>query len=417
MENSATTFEPVTPCRIKRLVAMHVRIPLKRRVKHASFSRTENDTIIVRCELDNGVIGFGEGIPRNYVTGETVEDALQILRQTRTNNLLESSWSSISEAVGALSDLQLNTSGLTQPESVQGRHCFGNAARCAIEVALLDAVFQHFQQPLWKLIEFLPSLSSLIEIKDRVQYSTVITTSRLWKAVFTAAAFRYYKFAFGKVKLTTNSFRDKLLLSCLKTVLGKSMDLRVDANEAWTLDQLNQRFKTLKRFKISAVEQPVAHRDVASLTGVSKRLGLPIVLDESLCSRDDAERCIGEQLCDIFNLRISKCGGIIPCLQLAKLAHEAGLGYQLGCQVGETGILTAAGRHLACSLKGIKYLEGSYDRLLVAERLTTEDLTFKRGGWGRRIDGFGLGIQIDPEALKRVMIDEFELSPKTKAGH
>jgi muconate cycloisomerase len=101
--------------------------------------------------------------------------------------------------------------------------------------------------------------------------------------------------------------------------------------------------------------------------------------------------------CDLFNLRLSKCGGLIPSLRLAQLARRHGLGYQLGCQVGETGILSAAGRHFATSVDGLRYLEGSYDRHLVWERLTEEDITFRRrGGWAPALVGCGLGVTIDP---------------------
>src|SRR5205823_2850427 len=103
--------------------------------------------------------------------------------------------------------------------------------------------------------------------------------------------------------------------------------------------------------------------------------------------------------CDLFNLRLSKCGGFIPSIRLAQLAKRHGLGYQLGCQVGETAILSAAGRHFATSVKGIRYLEGSYDRHLVLERLSKEDITFRRGGWAPMLVGSGLGVTIDPAAL------------------
>ena len=126
------------------------------------------------------------------------------------------------------------------------------------------------------------------------------------------------------------------------------------------------------------------------------------MLDESLCSEVDARRAIEQGTCDLFNIRLSKCGGFLPSLKLAALAHQAGLGYQLGCQVGETGILSAAGRHFAASVANIRYLEGSYDRFLVKERLTVEDLTFGYGGYAPALAGPGLGVTVDEEALQRV---------------
>ena len=76
--------------------------------------------------------------------------------------------------------------------------------------------------------------------------------------------------------------------------------------------------------------------------------GMPIMLDESLCGMVDAEEAIAGGLCDLFNIRLSKCGGFIPSLRLVQVARRHGLGCQLGCQVGETAILSAAGRHFAC---------------------------------------------------------------------
>ena len=58
--------------KVVELTAYHVRIPLRKPIRHASHSRTETDNVLVRCVLDNRVEGFGEGVPRDYVTGETV---------------------------------------------------------------------------------------------------------------------------------------------------------------------------------------------------------------------------------------------------------------------------------------------------------------------------------------------------------
>ena len=124
--------------------------------------------------------------------------------------------------------------------------------------------------------------------------------------------------------------------------------------------------------------------------------------DESLCSLEDARQAIEYGTCDLFNIRLSKCGGLLPSLQIAAAANQAGLGYQLGCQVGETGILSAAGRHFATSVGDIRYLEGSYDRFLVKERLTNEDMTFGRGGYAPALTGPGLGVTVDERRLRDV---------------
>ncbi len=166
--------------------------------------------------------------------------------------------------------------------------------------------------------------------------------------------------------------------------LGSKIDLRIDANEAWRPAEVAERIRELEPFGITSVEQPVKHEDVACLAEVRKQVKTPIMLDESLCGEVDAERAVQHGWCDLFNLRLSKCGGFIPSLRLAQFAKRHGLGYQLGCQVGETAILSAAGRHFATSVNDLRYLEGSYDRHLVWERLSQEDITFRAAVAGRR---------------------------------
>ena len=58
-------------------------------------------------------------------------------------------------------------------------------------------------------------------------------------------------------------------------------------------------------------------------------------------------RAVRDSTADMFNVRLSKCGGIIPSLRIIGLAQRYGLGLQLGCHPGETAILSAAGRHVA----------------------------------------------------------------------
>jgi muconate cycloisomerase len=178
----------------------------------------------------------------------------------------------------------------------------------------------------------------------------------------------------------------------------------LDANEAWSVQETPQKIRELEPFGITSVEQPVAHENIEGLAAIRSQIKTPLMFDESLCSLVDAQRAIDHKLCDLFNLRISKCGGFIRTLRLAELAMNCGLGYQLGCQVGETAVLSAGGRHFASSVKGIRYWEGSYDSHLVKEALGTRDITFGYGGKAPALEGPGLGIEIDPAALDRVTL-------------
>jgi muconate cycloisomerase len=96
-------------------------------------------------------------------------------------------------------------------------------------------------------------------------------------------------------------------------------------------------------------------------------------------------------------------------LRLAQHAKRHGLGYQLGCQVGETAVLSAAGRHFATSVSGIRYCEGSYDHHLVWETLVQDDITFGRGGRAPALTGCGLGVTVDPVRVDWVTVKKEKL--------
>src|SRR2546423_14533682 len=68
--------------RMVELTAFQVRIPLKKAIRHASHTRTETDNIVIRCVLADGTTGHGEGVPREYVTGETIASALTLLSKS-----------------------------------------------------------------------------------------------------------------------------------------------------------------------------------------------------------------------------------------------------------------------------------------------------------------------------------------------
>jgi muconate cycloisomerase len=381
--------------RVKEITAYQVRIPLKKPIQHASHTRTETDNIIILVTLDDGTVGFGEGVPREYVTGETIDSAIALLKESDLVSQLDDcrdfAW-----VVGMAERMQLN--------SIPGdeRRCMGNGARCAIELALLDAFGKHFGEPLSAVTS--RAAPELFEPRPQVRYSGAITSAKGWKARFAAWKMWVYGFTQLKVKVGIEGQDDVDRVGAIRSRVGRKMDIRIDANEAWTPENVRAKILELKRFHISSVEQPIRHEQVTVLREVRKEVGVPIMHDESLCGMVDAERAVQDATCDLFNIRLSKCGGFLASLRLARFAKSNGLGYQLGCQVGETAILSAAGRHFASSVKDIRYLEGSYDRHLVREALATTDITFSWGGKAPALAGPGLGIEIDPAPLERVTL-------------
>src|SRR5579875_2519591 len=64
---------------VTRLDLFHVALPLRKKIRHASHEREASDNLVARVTLEDGSVGFGEGVPRPYVTGETIASAFDAL--------------------------------------------------------------------------------------------------------------------------------------------------------------------------------------------------------------------------------------------------------------------------------------------------------------------------------------------------
>lgn len=386
--------------RIAKLSAYQVRVPLRRKITHASFSRSESQSVVVRCELSDGTIGWGEAVPRVYVTGESVDSVFSQYENGNLSQILGESWEFLNELISLIQNISLPT----MPDELTGayikRGCFGNAARCALEISLIDAATRAEGVSFSSIFSHVESCSDLLEPQHHVRYSGVLTSMKPVKQYLLALIYRATGFSHCKVKVGLQQLDDLELLRKLRSILGRAMNLRVDANEAWTRDVLEQKAAAMSQYRVSSIEQPVAHTNITSLRGLSGQLEIPVMLDESLCCPLDAEEAISNEYCEYFNLRISKLGGVLETLKIAQIASLAGLQYQLGCQVGETGILSAAGRHFASSIKGIQFLEGSFDRFLLKQNLIEEEISFGWGGSAAALTGPGLGITVNERRLR-----------------
>jgi muconate cycloisomerase len=359
--------------------------------------RNSTDNLIVRCTLGDGTVGWGEGVPREYVTGETVESAFSLLK---ASNLAKNFTRVAAFAEVPTFAEQMRLAAVPNDD----RGIRGNAARCALELAVLDAFCRHFAKPLSEITRV--AAPELFVAQNQVRYSGIITSSNGFKLRLVAWGYRVYGFDQIKLKVGIPGHDDLCRLKVIRRRVSPRVKLRVDANEAWRPAEAVDRIRVLEPFGICSIEQPVAHEEAAALPELRRQISTPVMLDESLCGLADAQRAQRENLCDQFNLRLSKCGGFISTLKLAQFARENRIACQLGCQVGETAILSAAGRHFASSVGNLIAVEGSYDRHLVRENLSNRDISFGWGGRAPALASPGLGIEVDSSALARVTLRE-----------
>jgi muconate cycloisomerase len=136
---------------------------------------------------------------------------------------------------------------------------------------------------------------------------------------------------------------------------------------------------------------------------------LPVIVDESLRSEADARSLAAIDAKLLFAVKLAKLGGFRKTLGVLAIAASEGICVQIGCQVGESGILSAAGRHLAALCPNLRYLEGSHDRFLLSSNVIAGDITFGWRGVAPVLNGPGLGVEVVESEVSRLAVKKIDL--------
>jgi L-alanine-DL-glutamate epimerase-like enolase superfamily enzyme len=379
-----------------------VDLPFKTAFRHAAAARTTSESLFLRVGLDSGVDGWGEALPRAYVSGESRQDAFALLRDQVLPALVGRTFQSLPEVVSFLEkcDGKAPTEWV-RPEVPQ------TSAWCSVDLALLDAFGKEFGHPV--SLGGQPSGGAL----ERYRYSGVVSAGRGWP--YARSLLKVRAFGFPQVKLKLGGDGALQAARTARRLLGRRVELRVDANMAWGVEQALEVIQELRTVGIQSFEQPIAAGDLAGLARLVAESSAGIIVDEGLTDRDSLQRFISQRACTGANVRISKCGGLVGAYARCREALDAGLVLQVGCQVGESSLLSAAHLTLLSALAplrpGVRYAEGCFGRHLLREDPVSPLVQFGYGGRPPpRPPGAGLGVQADQVMLERWAVDQAHVS-------
>jgi muconate cycloisomerase len=376
--------------KVKSLYISCLAIPLKNPLTTAQLHRTTSCTIILQLEFDSGLWGYGESTPRVYVTGESPQtifgkisgDFLPILKQAEFEQL-----SDVEETVAKLN------------KHLEGAHgLFHGSALCAVELALLDGLGKLLGKPLQYVLG--------IPLREKVEYSLglpYLSKVELSKCFQVLDSYQTKHF---KIKVGRSSSEDLERIAQIRTYYGNKVELRVDANCQWDFPMALMMADKLEKLGVVAVEQPLAKDDIEGVKRLKKITPLKIIVDESACSFGDIKRLIEEDACDLVNIKISKCGGLINSLKIANYLYGINKLCILGAHAAETGILEAAGRVFGTLIQNGRYFEGSISSFLFEEPIVEGITGFDQQCLAAPSTKPGLGIALKEELVKKYTVKE-----------
>ena len=359
-------------------------MPFRGDFPHSRRNALVAQNLVAEVIADKGrVVGYGEGAPRMYVTGETQEKAVKSAAGLIAEELFP--WDLVD-----VSQIWAFVDRLSGEKSI-------NTAVCCIEMALLDALSKAQGK---SMMEYFPGDFC----GDKVFYGATVPLASRERVAEVCKIIDGLKIKKLRLKMGVSYEKNREIVQVVKEFFGDHCDLRIDANGAWDFSLAVKHLALIRDYDIKVVEQPLMPGDpkIIDLAKNTDRYGITLMADESACTLREVQKIMDEGFYKMVNVRLSKCGGFRNSLRIIDTLRRSGYAFQIGCQLGESGVLSAAGRILCLLCKDAKYYDGSYDKFLLKENVTEEFVSFGLGGQASALDGLGLGVKVNIDSLKRL---------------
>jgi L-Ala-D/L-Glu epimerase len=351
---------------------------------HFAMSRAEGRSstrVVVEVTADQGrVKGYGEAVPTEFVTGETPETVIKDVASYVSKGLLPRRLTDVSQIWDFVDRM---------PGGKEH-----NAALCATEMALLDALGKKQKRP---LSAYLPQHFAT----PCIQYGAVITLGDRARIEQLCEMIKSVGMRHLRIKMGSDFEQNKTALETVREVFGSDCEQRADPNGIWDFELAMSHLPLLTRYGVKIIEEPMARtsRGFPEFAEAVRAQGLSLMACESAPTLHEVKAILQEGYYRMFNVKLCRSGGFRQTLQIIDHLRAEKIPFQIGCTLGEAGLLSAAGRALGLVCSDSVTYDGSYDRFVLKKNVIEEDVTFGPGGQAGPLGGYGLGVTVKSEKL------------------
>jgi L-alanine-DL-glutamate epimerase-like enolase superfamily enzyme len=347
--------------KIESVVAYSVGLPLEENLQWGAMSVSTKGGIVVEVKTDEGLIGIGEaGFSSEYFStvGPLINDQLGPLIIGRDPQDLSALWH----------DMMRST-------HMWGRRGIETYALSGIDIALWDLFGKITSQPVHRLLGtaqntvrayFAPSFKHPdLAIKEAIQAAEIGYTAI-------------------KLRVDGNLKSAVSLVSQVRTAVGDSLDLMVDANMGYDRRGALALAKEFQDLGVFWLEEPIMSRSLSQYINdhswLADRVDLPLAGGESLLTRYEYIDLMAKLPFDYIQPDAASVGGISELKRIGDMASSWNLKLvpHIGCSSG-TGIGLAAALNVILSCDNAPLIEVDAYGGLGWEGFLTNPLNVKNG--------------------------------------
>ncbi len=291
--------------KIVDILTKKVSFKRKKVFKIAFTANSESQCVYVKILTDDGIYGLGEATPFPLVTSETTDGVIAAIEFMK------------SALLGA------DPTDIAKIHEIMDKTLLNNtSAKAAIDIACYDIMGKKAGKPVHKLIG---------AKSDTVQTDMTIGIDSVENMVKEAVEQVEKGFRILKIKCGIEPQKDIEVVKQIRKAVGDDIDLRIDANQGYDKKTALYVLNEISKYNITEAEQPLPFWDVHSMAEINKVSPVPIMADESVHTPIQAEIACQHDACKIVNIKLMKCGGIYPALQIADIAKKYGKTCLVGC--------------------------------------------------------------------------------------
>ena len=325
--------------RIKRVALCRITVPFEVPLPFSFGEMTGGHNLIIRITTDAGIAGIGEASPFPFITGDDIGSNIAYAK-ILSSHLVGRDPLAINDRMEDIYDVATRQPSL----------------HSAFDMALYDIAAKHADIPLYRFLggEKRPIWTDYtVGMHANVQ-QTLEEVRRVCDA-----GFRHIKLKVGR-----EAPQDITFIRKVRALIGHERVLSLDCNRGWAFDTALTVLSEVTDLNICHCEEPLRSPDVEALARLRSSTKVPICLDESVTSEQDALNVIKGDAADVINIKLGRIGGMHRARRINEIARANNTQCMIGC-FAESRIGLAAAAHFSIANRNVHYfdLDSAYQTL------------------------------------------------------